>query len=124
MWKLFLTIAVLGLISACQQNTAEIKPQNAKSSPVASPGVATNSMPANSKIKTFNGTGKVTKIDLNLVSAELDHDEIKGLMPAMRMEFYVKEKSELEALKVGDKVEFVLEDNNGIERIISIKKAQ
>jgi len=45
-------------------------------------------------------------------------------MPKMTMEFYVKEKRELEQLKVGDKVNFVLEDNAGAEQIINIKKAK
>ena len=83
-----------------------------------------NETPANSKIKLFNGKGIVTKINLELVSVELDHEAIEGLMPAMRMEFYVREKSELEPLKVGDKVEFVLEDNAGQEKITGIKKIQ
>ncbi|MCY7376030.1 MAG: copper-binding protein [Pyrinomonadaceae bacterium] len=75
-----------------------------------------------SKIKTFDGTGAVTKINLEIGSVELDHEEIKGLMPAMLMEFYVSDKKMLDKLKVGDKVNFVLEDNAGVEQIISIKK--
>ncbi len=66
----------------------------------------------------------VTKINLELGSVELDHEEIKGLMPPMIMEFYVAEKKEIEVLKVGDKVEFVIESNRGQEKIISIKKIQ
>jgi Cu/Ag efflux protein CusF len=83
-----------------------------------------NETPANSKVKLFNGKGIVTKINLELGSVGLDHEAIEGSMPAMVMEFYVKEKSELNALKVGDKVEFVLEENFGQEKIISIKKIQ
>lgn len=130
MEKLFLVVVVLGLISACQQNTPEMKSQNVKPTPQANaePSIMRTPMPTPtleaSKIKTFNGKGVVTKINLELVSVELNHEEIKGLMPAMIMEFYVKEKSELEVLKVGDKVEFVLEDNQGQEKIISIKKIQ
>lgn len=75
-----------------------------------------------SKIKTFDGTGAITKINLEIGSVELDHEEIKGAMPAMRMEFYVSDKKMLDNLKVGDKADFVLEDNAGAERIISIKK--
>ena len=42
-------------------------------------------------------------------------------MPAMEgMEFYVSDVKMLDKLKVGDKVDFVLEDNAGAERIISI----
>ncbi len=74
------------------------------------------------KIKLYDGRGVVTKINLELVSVELDHEEIKGLMSKMIMEFYVKEKAELERLKVGDAVNFVLEDNAGAEQIIKIEK--
>lgn len=75
-----------------------------------------------SKIKSFDGTGIVTKINLELGSVELDHEEIKGLMPKMLMEFYVSDKKMLDGLKVGDKVDFVLEDNAGAEQIIKIKR--
>lgn len=130
MGKLFLVFVVLGLTSACQQNAMETNPQNVKLTPQANAEPSKmltpmpTSMPDASKVKTFNGKGVVTKINLELVSVELNHEEIKGLMPAMVMEFYVKEKSEIEVLKVGDKVEFVLEDNQGQEKIISIKKIQ
>ena len=118
--RIFLIIAVLGLVSACQQNAAETKPQNVK--PTAANNANNAPTPDASKIKTYKGKGVVTKIDLKLVSVELNHEKIEDFMAAMIMEFYVKEKSELEVLKVGDKVEFVLEDNQGQERIISIKK--
>ncbi len=128
--RIFLIIAFLGLISACQQNAAETKPQNAKptqttnAKPTAEtePSIMRTPPPDTSKIKTYKSKGVVTKINLELVSVELNHEKIEDLMPAMTMEFYVKEKSELEVLKVGDKVSFVLEDNQGQERIISIKK--
>ena len=80
--------------------------------------------PDASKIRTFKGKGVVTKINLETVSVELNHEKIEDFMAAMIMEFYVKEKSELEVLKLGDKVAFVLEDNQGQERIISINKIQ
>ena len=105
-------------------NSGNVAPSNSVSatvSPTAAPGV---SAVDKSTIKLFDGKGTVTKINLELVSVELDHEEIKGLMPKMTMEFYVKEKAELERLKVGDKVDFVLEDNAGAEQIVSIKKAK
>jgi Cu/Ag efflux protein CusF len=74
--------------------------------------------------KNFPGKGVVTKIDLELVSVEMNHEEIKGLMPAMTMEFYVKEKKQLEVLKLGDKVDFILEDKGGAEIIIDITKSK
>jgi Cu/Ag efflux protein CusF len=105
--------------SACEKSVSETKPQNVK----PEQNFPVNSAD-NSKIKIVNSKGKVTKINLELVSVELDHEEIKGIMPPMIMEFYVKEKSELEKLKVGDQVNFVLEDNSGIERIVHIEKTQ
>lgn len=118
-------------------DAANLTPNNPLPSNAA-PNAVTNSIPSNvaplnvaasntaekPKIRTFDGKGVVTKINLELVSVEVKHEEIKGLMPAMQMEFYVKEKSQLEALKVGDAVDFVLEDNAGAEQIISIKKAK
>jgi Cu/Ag efflux protein CusF len=108
-------------------DSANLTPNNplpANTSPVPSPSVAPTSAPDKSKIKLYDGKGVVTKINLELVSVELDHEEIKGLMPKMIMEFYVKEKSQLEKLKVGDKVDFVLEDNAGAEQIIKIVKSK
>ncbi len=64
----------------------------------------------------------ITKINTELGSVELNHEEIKCLMPAMQMEFYVSDKAMLNNLKVGETVDFVLEDNAGAERIIGIKK--
>src|SRR4051812_39887552 len=44
---------------------------------------------------TYVGRGKVTKLNAAAGSVELDHQEIPGLMPAMKMEFNVKDKSML-----------------------------
>ena len=94
--------------------------QNLNQTASPSPAMAADK----SKIKTFDGTGAVTKVNLEIGSVELDHEEIKGLMPAMQMEFYVSDKKMLEKLKVGDKVDFILEDNTGAEQIINIKKSK
>jgi len=99
---------------ACDRKTPEIR------KPAPKPAIAAT--PDNSGVRTFNGRGVVTKINLESVSVELNHEEIKGLMPAMIMEFYAKEKGELEVLKVGDKVDFLLEDNAGQEKIVKITK--
>jgi Cu/Ag efflux protein CusF len=72
----------------------------------------------------YTGKGKVTKINLQAPSVELDHEEIQGLMPAMVMEFYVTEKSLLDGIKVGDKVDFQIEYKGGTEKIMSIQKTK
>lgn len=93
--------------------------------PTPLPSPKPSPSPANSdslNIKTGKSTGIVTKINMELGSIELNHDDIPGMMPAMIMEFYVQDKKMLNGLKVGDKVSFVLEDRNGVEKIIELKR--
>ncbi|MGC2236570.1 MAG: copper-binding protein [Pyrinomonadaceae bacterium] len=109
-------------VCACQRKSAENKSQIVKTAQtVSATPVPISSMPQN---KNYDGKGVVTKINLELVSVELDHEEIKGLMPKMKMEFYATKKDELEKLKIGDTVDFVVEYKDGQEKIISIKKAK
>ena len=132
--KFVFAIASFSIVfAACQSakppSPNQILKPTITNSIAASPSNSINAVPGvptqdKTKIKTYEGKGVVTKINLELVSVELDHEEVKGLMPKMTMEFYVKEKSELEKLKVGDAVDFVLEDNAGAERIVSIKKSK
>jgi Cu/Ag efflux protein CusF len=72
--------------------------------------------------KYYPGSGVITELRKNTGEVELDHEEIKGKMPAMKMMFHVKEKEFLQNLKVGDKVSFVLEDDAGFEQLSSIVK--
>ncbi len=83
--------------------------------------VPSASFPANGN---YNGRGKISKINDSLPSVEMDHEAIAGLMPAMQMEFYVKDKALLEGLNVGDAVEFVLEYKHPAETIVGIKKVK
>jgi Cu/Ag efflux protein CusF len=119
--KAFIFLVLILAISGCQQNAAETKQATKPAQTASATPQPTSSVPKNGN---YNGKGVVTKIDLKLVSVEMDHEEIKDLMPPMRMEFYAKEKSELEKLKVGDNVEFVVEYKDGQEKIITIKKTQ
>jgi len=72
----------------------------------------------------YLGHGKVTKINTDLGSVELDHKEIVGVMPPMIMEFLVRDKSQLNDLKVGDQVDFILEYKHPSETILEIKKSK
>jgi Cu/Ag efflux protein CusF len=65
---------------------------------------------------SFEGEGKVISTNPKQPSIEIDHREIKGLMPAMTMEFYVKDKSMLDGLKAGDYIDFTI--NNGVGGIV------
>jgi Cu/Ag efflux protein CusF len=119
-YLIYLPLVFSFTFSSCNENAKENEVKNTK--PAAN--IESKPTPDNSKIKTAKAKGKVTKVNLDLGSVELDHEEIKGIMPAMIMEFFVLEKSELKSLKVGDRVDFVLEENQGQEKIISIKKSQ
>ena len=71
---------------------------------------------------TYDGVGVVKATDVKRPSIEIDHQEIKGLMPAMTMEFYVRDKSLLEGLKPGDRIQFTIENGVGGLKITSIKR--
>jgi protein SCO1/2 len=48
--------------------------------------------------------GEVVSLDSKGQIAKIKHEEIKGWMEAMTMDFPVQEKSEFEKLKVGDRI--------------------
>lgn len=122
--KTFLVFTLfVGSVSACQNNAANSNKtvSNVTNNVSLQKDATTINL---SEVKTGQGIGVVTKINLELGSVELKHEEIKGMMPAMQMEFYVADKKELESLKVGDKAIFTLEDNKGAEKIIKISKVE
>ena len=91
-------------------------PTRAVDSPLPTPNIP--------KDGDYPARGKVTRINVKNGSIELDHEDIPGVMPAMRMEFNVKDKAQLSGLTVGDTVDFVLQYKHPTETIISIKKAK
>jgi len=82
------------------------------------------SMPLQPKDGDYPAKGKVTKIDRDIGSIELDHKEIKDVMPEMRMEFYVSDRSILNGLRVGDEVDFTLRYKHPTETIVAITKSK
>jgi len=108
-------------LSGCignNQNTGSSARQNTT---VSATPIPTPVMPKNGD---YPGKGKVTKINLELVSVELDHEDIPGVMPPMRMEFFVTDKKQIESLKVSDNVDFTLRYKDHAETIVDIRKAQ
>ena len=91
--------------------------------PVASPATPapTASVP---KDGDYDAKGVVTKINTELASVEIDHEDIPGLMPPMKMEFYVTDKKMLDGLKPGDRVDFVVRYKHPSETIVKISKAK
>ncbi len=72
----------------------------------------------------YSGSGVITKIDYEIGSVEMDHGDIPGLMPAMRMEFYVLDKALLTGLAAGDSVDFTILYRGGTETITNLAKSQ
>jgi Cu(I)/Ag(I) efflux system periplasmic protein CusF len=54
----------------------------------------------------FHGVGVVKDIQRSTGALTLDHEDIKGLMPAMIMMYRVKTPAVSQGLEVGDRVEF------------------
>lgn len=119
-----LTLVVVALMSACSGGEVKTVPASETDTGVAQHAGQPHAASTQPKDGDYPGTGKVTKINTELGSVELDHREIVGVMPAMQMEFYVKDKSLLDGIKVGDNVEFVLEYKHPSETIVGIKKIQ
>ena len=64
--------------------------------------------------KPYPGTGIVTTINVKEGWVAIEHQEIKDLMPAMTMEFWVRDRSLMKGVRVGDRVDFVVvEDRKG-----------
>jgi Cu/Ag efflux protein CusF len=98
------TCIVASLFFASWSDSTE---QAAKPNPQTSP-------PPAKAFYVGHSTGIVTKINRTIGSVELNHKDVPGIMPAMIMEFYVKDKRMLRGLKVGDKVTFTLEAKNEV----------
>ena len=94
--------------------------------PTANAASTVTPSPTSSSGRPKNGDypakGTVTKINTELGSVEMDHDEIVGVMPAMRMEFYVTDKKLLNGLKAGDRIDFTLRYKDGTEMVTAISK--
>jgi Cu/Ag efflux protein CusF len=85
------------LLTSCQ------KQNNLTKSASPTPGTATSApgppgFPPPVLNKPYPGTGVVADINRSEGWIEINHQEIKGLMPAMQMEFNVKDKSLLRRL--------------------------
>ena len=72
--------------------------------------------------KPYPGTGIVKILNPNEGWVEIEHEEIRDLMPAMIMEFWVRDPSILKGVRVGDKVNFVVVEDNKGQYLTELKK--
>lgn len=116
--KKLLLILFVSSVWSCGQSA----PHNHNTSaPAAATPVPTASIP---KDGNYTGKGVVTKVDTEAGTVEIDHEDIKDMMPPMKMMFNTKDRSILKGINPGDKVEFVLEYKHPTEIVASIKKIQ
>jgi Cu/Ag efflux protein CusF len=108
------------LCVACGQQT-----QREKTSESPQPAtVAKNPLEWPSPVigKPYSGTGVVMLINLKEGWIEIKHEEIKELMPAMTMEWWVTDRSLLKSVQVGDKVDFTVVETGKGEYITELKR--
>lgn len=72
--------------------------------------------------RTHEGVGTVIDVRADLRQIMLDHDDIAGLMPAMRMTFDVPNADLVAGIRVGDRIRFDLLANDEQFNIVSIEK--
>ncbi len=85
----------------------------------ASPAPAYPAAPAT---QTHDIRGTVVSVDPDSGSVNLDHEEIPGVMAAMKMEYQVKDVGMLEGLKPGDRVSGRLQVRDGEYLIVALEK--
>jgi Cu/Ag efflux protein CusF len=114
------------LYVGCAQPQRQFEKPVAPSSPAPSPPAAVTATPVlyPSPIvgQPYQGTGVVKLINFKEGWIEIEHEEIKGLMPAMEMEWWVKDRSLLKSVLVGDKVDFTVVETGKGEFITSLKR--
>ena len=72
--------------------------------------------------KPYPGTGVVASINKPEGWIEINHEEIKDLMPAMQMGFNVKDQSLLDKVSVGDRVDFTIVETEKGEYLTEINR--
>jgi Cu/Ag efflux protein CusF len=119
-----IVLGCLALLSCAEPKSNPISASPNTNGPISkSPSPAASPAPS-IKNGDYPAKGKITKINTQLKSVELDHEDIPGVMPRMIMEFYVVEPGKIDGLKVGDQVDFTLRYEDGRETIVAIKKAK
>lgn len=72
--------------------------------------------------KPYPGTGIVKILNRKEGWVEIDHQEIKDLMPAMEMEFWVRNPLIMNRVRVGDKVDFVVVEDKKGQYVTELKR--
>jgi Cu/Ag efflux protein CusF len=71
-----------------------------------------------------HGVGVVDSIDKEMGTVQINHEEIKDYMPPMSMPYAVKDRSLLDSVSPGDRIEFSLEGTTKGDVVSEIKKIE
>ncbi|HEY6806696.1 MAG TPA: copper-binding protein [Pyrinomonadaceae bacterium] len=108
-FKIVLILLLAPLIIGCEKKQAH------RDSEPEGPAAAVQT-------RTYMAVGTIKAIDPTTPSIEINHEDIKGLMPAMQMQFHVKDKTLLDGLATEDRVSFTIESGVGGLKIVAIHK--
>jgi Cu/Ag efflux protein CusF len=84
---------------------------SAAAAPAESPAAAATA-------KTHDIRGRIEAIGADRRTVTLDHEEIPGVMAAMKMEYQVQDPAVLEGLKAGDRVQGQIEVRPGDQYVV------
>jgi protein SCO1/2 len=115
-WKPADIVADLQAFKPDAQPTADAQP---KPDAQANAQAPTQEDPA---ARLYRGVGVIDSINEERTRMQIDHEDIKDLMPAMNMPFEVKDKALLDGFAAGDRIEFALQALPHGLTVVEIKK--
>jgi Cu/Ag efflux protein CusF len=119
-WLLVLLPAALGL--SCRPQSPPSKTIAPTLAPQPTTQINPPGFPAVVLGKPYPGTGVVLIVNRKEGWVEIEHEEIKDLMPAMQMEFWIRNPSLMNGVRVGDKVDFVVVEDSKGQYLTELKK--
>ena len=127
MKHLVLALSASFALSACGGRPAAESPAPggggpAMGAPPMSPSPGTTASPAGEPGREYDIRGTVTDVAADRRSVTLDHEEIPGLMAAMKMEYKVSRPEVLSGLAKGDRVRGRLQVKGTDYLIVSLAK--
>ena len=119
--SLFLILVSAALALSCAKPQPE-KAVAPSPSPQATVAIGPPGFPPAVLGKPYPATGVVKAINLKEGWVGIEHEEIKDLMPPMSMEFWVRKRSIMDGISVGDRVDFVVVEDNKGQYLTELKK--